>query len=387
MAVGTVKPRSLTARRSCGRSPRESNVEIWRCLSSVRNSIGTTKDRAGLSLVCHRPALPVYDLRKEPAARKGEAALMSDHELYALGDLPLQNGGKLQDARLAYKTYGTLNAARTNAIVVPSAYGGTHADNEWLIGDGKALDTSRYFVVATNMFGNALSTSPSFHPPAGAFPDITVYDNVAAQHRLMTEKFGVKKIALVTGFSMGAQQSYHWACAYPELVERIAPVCGSARTSVHNGVFIDGIALTIKTFGTKTIGRLWAPWGMSAPFYRSEAWRELGFESAQAFVDEWYGTSFDGDPNDLLAMFWTWRHADISANDRFNGDFIAALGSIRARAVVMPSASDTYFPPEDSEIEVRHLANAELLVIPSVWGHAAGSGSSPGDAPFVANAL
>lgn len=81
---------------------------------------------------------------------------MSDHELYALGDLPLQNGGTLQDARLAYKTYGALNAARTNAIVVPSAYGGTHADNEWLIGDGKALDTSRYFVVATNMFGNGL---------------------------------------------------------------------------------------------------------------------------------------------------------------------------------------------------------------------------------------
>src|SRR6185312_8410655 len=129
MAVGVVKPRSLTARKSCGRSPRESNVEMWRCLSSVRNSIGTTKDRAGLSPVCHTRALPVYDLRKEPPARTGEAAHMNDHELYTLGDLPLQNGGSLQDARLAYKAYGALNAARTNAIVVPSAYGGTHADN------------------------------------------------------------------------------------------------------------------------------------------------------------------------------------------------------------------------------------------------------------------
>jgi len=312
---------------------------------------------------------------------------MSDHELYDLGDLALQDGDTLRAARLAYKTYGSLDATRSNAIVVPSAYGGTHADNEWLIGAGKALDPARYFIVATNMFGNGLSTSPSGLPAGTAFPNVTVYDNVKAQYRLTTEKFGVNKIALVTGFSMGAQQSYHWACAYPELVERIAPVCGSARTSVHNGVFIDGIAATLRAFGTQTIGRLWAPWGMSASFYRTEAWREIGFASAQAFVDEWYGTSFDGDPNDLLAMFWTWRHADISANERFSGDFVAALKSIQARAFVMPSATDTYFPPEDSEIEVRHLSRGELLVIPSVWGHAAGSGQSPKDAPFIDSAL
>ena len=76
---------------------------------------------------------------------------MNDHERFALGDFPLQRGGVLRDASLAYVTHGTLDDDRRNAIVVPSAYGGTHADSDWLIGPGKPLDTDRYFVVATNL--------------------------------------------------------------------------------------------------------------------------------------------------------------------------------------------------------------------------------------------
>ena len=93
------------------------------------------------------------------------------------------------------------------------------------------------------------------------------------------------------------------------------------------------------------------------------------------------------DANDLLAMLWTWQHADISANPRFNGDLAAALRAIEARAIVMPSATDLYFRERDNELEVAQMPNAELRPIPSTWGHAAGRGTNPADNQFIDTAL
>ena len=106
------------------------------------------------------------------------------HTLFELGDFPLDAGVTLPAARLAYTTYGKLNAARDNVIVFPTWFVGTHADVEWLIGDGKALDTTKYFVVVPSMFANGLSSSPSNTPAPFAgprFPAITIQDNVMTE--------------------------------------------------------------------------------------------------------------------------------------------------------------------------------------------------------------
>jgi len=163
-----------------------------------------------------------------------------DYQIFELGDVALQSGLTLRNAQLAYKTYGRLNAARSNVIVYPTSYGAQHYDTEWLIRPGRALDPERYFIIIPNMFGNGLSSSPSnVGPPhdRGRFPGVTVADNVRMQHRLLREQLGIERVALVYGWSMGGQQAYHWAALYPEMVERIAVVCGSARTAPHNHVF------------------------------------------------------------------------------------------------------------------------------------------------------
>jgi homoserine O-acetyltransferase len=90
---------------------------------------------------------------------------MADYEIFELADVVLQSGATLRGAKLAYKTFGTLNARKDNIIVYPTWYSGQHTENEWLIGDGMALDPSRYFIIIPNMFGNGLSTSPSNTPP------------------------------------------------------------------------------------------------------------------------------------------------------------------------------------------------------------------------------
>lgn len=90
---------------------------------------------------------------------------MVDYEVFELGNVILQGKATLRDAKLAYKTYGTLNEDKSNAIVYPTRFGGRHPDNEWLIGAGMALDPKEYFVIVPNMLGNGLSSSPSNTPP------------------------------------------------------------------------------------------------------------------------------------------------------------------------------------------------------------------------------
>jgi len=331
---------------------------------------------------------------------------MSDYRIYELGDVVLQSGMTFRGAFLAYKTYGALNADKSNAIVYPTSYGAQHYDTEWLIREGWALDPRKYFIVIPNMFGNGLSTSPSNAPPPydrGRYPHFTMYDNVVLQQRLLREALGIERVRLAVGFSMGGQQAFHWGALFPEMVERIAPICGSARTSPHNFVFLEGVkaALTADPEwrdgwferqplrGLRAMGRVYAGWALSQAFYRERLWAGLGYSSLEDFlVQGWEGNFLRRDANNLLAMLWTWQHADISANEKYGGDLAKALGAIRAKAIVMPSETDLYFTVEDNRREVALMPNAELRPIPSIWGHRAGNPTqNPADRDFLNRAL
>jgi homoserine O-acetyltransferase len=335
--------------------------------------------------------------------QKRALAMSLDYEVYNLGDVKLQRGATLRDCKLAYKTFGTLSPRKDNVILYPTWYSGQHYDNEWLVGDGRALDPNKFFIIIPNMFGNGLSSSPSNTPEpynGPRFPQVTACDNVRAQHRLVTEKFEIEHIRLVTGWSMGALQTFHWAALYPDMMDLIAPFCGSAKCSRHNFVFLEGVkaALTADAAwkegwytekpqrGLRAAARVYAGWGFSQAFYRQKLDIEaLGYSSLEDFlVAFWEGFFLPKDPNNLLTMLWTWQNGDISDNELYNGDFKVALSAIKARAYVMPGQTDLYFPPEDSEFEVAHMPNANLVPVPSIWGHfAGGPGTNPKDVDFI----
>jgi homoserine O-acetyltransferase len=154
------------------------------------------------------------------------------YELHDIGDLDLEEGGTIRGCRLAVATHGTLNAAKNNAILVPTWYSGTSKIiEEVYIGKGRALDPDTYFIVVVNQIGNGLSSSPHNTPaPDGManFPKVRIGDDVRAQRLLLTERFGLTSLALVVGGSMGAQQTYEWAVRYPEMVKRAAAIAGTA---------------------------------------------------------------------------------------------------------------------------------------------------------------
>ncbi len=138
--------------------------------------------------------------------------------------------------------------------------------------------------------------------------------------------------------------------------------------------------------GLRAMARVYAGWGFSQAFYRQQLdIRTLGYSSLEDFlVAFWEGFFLPEDANNLLTMLSTWQNGDISANELYGGDFVKALGAIKAKAFVMPGRTDLYFPPEDSEFEVAHMPNAQLVPIESVWGHfAGGPGTNPVDVSFI----
>lgn len=320
----------------------------------------------------------------------GYTGLMSagDVHYFELGDLALQSGAVLESARLAYATHGTLNAARSNAVLFPTYYTGTHRDNAKIVQPGRALDPERWFVVVPNLFGNGVSSSPSNHAPqrGAAFPSLSLLDNVRAQQRLLSEQFGIERVALALGWSMGAQQAYHHAALYPERVASLLAVCGSARTAPHNWVFLEGVKAALLAdpafadgkygapplHGLGAFGRVYAGWAYSQAFFRNHEYRTLGHASPAALLDAWARDHQACDANDLLCMLGSWQRADISDNPQYGRDLPRALRAISARSILMPVDTDLYFHPDDNRVEVPHLAHGELRVIESSWGHIAG---------------
>lgn len=320
--------------------------------------------------------------------------------VFDLGDLPAERGGVIRRAKLAWQAHGTLSAARDNVIVYPCSYTADHEGLSWLIGPDAVLDPARWFIVIPDMFSNGLSSGAA---DSGGYPPVvTMADNVRAQRRLLTEVFGAERIAAAYGFSMGAGQAYHWAALFPDLVERAIIVCGTARTSVHNKVFLSGLLRTLEAApeyagdgrfraepvaALRAFAHIYAGWGLSQDFYRERLYETaLGAPSLAAFLKSDWEDSFAAHrAANLYAQALTWQEADISANDLYAGDLPKALASISARVLLMPSATDLYFRVADNEAELVHLKSAELAVIPSIWGHRAGNPrSSPADLDFLA---
>ncbi|QHI98951.1 alpha/beta fold hydrolase [Xylophilus rhododendri] len=325
-----------------------------------------------------------------------------DYAIFQAGNVVLQSGRTFRNMALAYKTFGTLNAEKSNVIVYPTSYAAQHYDTQFMVREGGALDPSKYFIVICNLFGNGLSSSPSNTPwpdVGTRYPDVSYFDAVQVQKRMLSELWGIERVALVYGWSMGGMQAYHWGAMYPDAVERIAVVCGSARCAPHNHVFIegarhalmadaayqDGVFTQRPVRGLRAMGRVYAGWALSQTFYRQELWRQLGASSLEDYlVSAWEVSFARRDPADLLAQFWTWQHGDISANPLYGGDLPKALASIRARTLLMPGDHDLYFQVDDHAFEMQHLRNAVLRPIPSIWGHRAGNpANQPEDRAFI----
>jgi homoserine O-acetyltransferase len=279
-----------------------------------------------------------------------------------------------QHGPLAYQTYGALNQAADNCVLMPTYYAGTDRSYLPQIGTGRALDPARWFIVIPNMLGNGVSASPS---NTTGFTPATVAGNVAAQHALLAS-LKVRRIALIYGWSMGAMQAYAWAAAYPEMVAAVLAVCGSAKCWPLNHVFIEGLRAAMRG-GKRAFGTAYAGWAYSAAFYRGEMYQPMGFATRDDFLTFWADDHDSWDARDLLAMLTTWQSADLGP---------AELACITARTIIMPCDTDMYFTLDEARIEAAAIPGAELRPMISPHGHCAGApGRFPAETAQIEQAL
>jgi homoserine O-acetyltransferase len=322
---------------------------------------------------------------------------------FVIHNFHTESGATLPEAKIVYGTYGHLNAAGDNAILLPSHYMADMRGYDWLIGPGKALDPARQFLIASELFGNGRSSSPSntpepFHGPR--FPVTTIRDNVEAVHELLTQELGVRHLEAVIGFSMGAQQAFQWAVSYPEYMDRIVATSGTAKTYGHGIVRLESEITALTTDGAfqggdykeepvkgiQAFSLVWTAWLFSQEWWREELWKsEEPAGTTFAQVVEHYKTNFipGADANNLILQMHTWEQHDVGATPGFGGDVRKALGSIKAQVLYMPSATDLYFPVTDARYEAAFIPHCTLEPIPSLWGHPAGAGASPADGIFL----
>jgi homoserine O-acetyltransferase len=331
-----------------------------------------------------------------------------------LGPLQLENGGRLPAVRLAYQTWGRLNAARDNAVLVLHALTGDshvtgvagpgHPTPGWwspLVGPGAPIDTDRWFVVAANVLGGCQgstgpsSTAPDGRPWGSRFPQLTVRDQVAAEIRL-ADVLGVPTWALVVGGSMGGQRALEWAITAPGRVRALAVIATNARTSgdqiagfhtqlaairadpgFAGGDYYDapagagphrglGVARQIAHHSYRSARELDQRFGRK-PQAGEDPLRGGRF-AVQSYLDH-HGDKLARrfDANSYLVLTGTMITHDVG---RGRGGVEAALGRITARTLVVAVDTDRLFPPEQSARIAAGVPGAEpLRMLRSDHGH------------------
>lgn len=310
------------------------------------------------------------------------------------GDSPGLNAGppsENESLTLAYQTYG---APDNPAVLIPTCFSGKMNSTLSFLYGSEGSILKDYFVVVCGLLGGSESSSPSNAPDTlrgNNFPKISYEDNIHLQYALC-RALGIDQLAAYIGFSMAGQQGYYMATMYPDFTKRLVVLASAARTSWHNKAFLEGPKAALESSidwqdgrytepassGTRAFARVYSTWALSSAWFRQEQWKRLGCASVEEYLTKFWDKAMGSwDAHDLMCMMQCWRLGDISDHGPVKGDLAAALASIKAKVLLMPSRTDLYFPTEDSFEELKHLKSGEVKVIESVWGHLAGGEWGP----------
>jgi homoserine acetyltransferase len=302
-------------------------------------------------------------------------------QYYSLTNFTFQDGTSLPRVQIAYQV---LNPHNTTIAIVHTCFRGrisstlTHANG--------ALRDYKIIVIA--LFGNGESSSPS--NTAGYAARIEYMDCVKAQHEFLTKGLGIDSVDVMLGFSMGGQITYHWIATHPGFVKNAVIVCSSARTSRHNFQFLEGPRAALEAAsdpakGKRAFGKAYSGWLTSAEWFDQELYKKMGFETLDAWDEVATTSGYDAwEGGDLLAMLGMWQRGDIArCVPQANGDLDRALEKIEARVLLMPCETDQYFRPYVNEREAKSIKNAEVQIVPSIWGHIAGGGANSEDIEWM----
>ena len=294
-----------------------------------------------------------------------------------LGDFKLENGLTIRSCRVAYRTLGSLNRDKSNAVLIPTWLAGTTQEliDLGIIGPGKMIDSTKYYIIAVDSFGNGVSSSPSNSSvqPDRTFPDFSIRDMVAAQHILLTGHLNIEHVRAVVGISMGGLQAFQWMVSYPAFMDKVIPIVGSPWLT-SNDLLIwtgelgiinavqgcksnnDTAMKTLSTFHTLLV---WTP------RFRVANTKPGAIPDFLAGLEKSFA-KYD-------ATNWARQVKAIKDHDilqKFDGSAEKAASAVQAKILVITSAQDQIVYPETAKTFAR-LLKSETAELTGDCGHLA----------------
>jgi homoserine O-acetyltransferase len=305
------------------------------------------------------------------------SAAYAETQTFLAYDFEFENGAVLPELRVAYDTYGTLDAGRDNAILLVHGTSGNRHDFDAMIGPGKTFDTDKNFVITVDAIGGGDSSSPK-DGLGQDFPRYTIRDMMRAQHALVTRGLELSTLRAVGGVSMGSFVSLEWGIHHPEMVRSLILLAPSPKAGANFRLTVDLVTSVIAldpeweggrythnpVEGLRLAGMLYYPWVVSASHIDRLPAKQLAREQEEAArsVANW-------DANSLVLRYAASRAHDISAP--FGGDISAALAQITAPALILPSVSDRLLGLDGARRIRDGTKQANYAEIPSDLGHRA----------------
>jgi homoserine O-acetyltransferase len=293
-----------------------------------------------------------------------------------LGGFQLENGQVIKNCRIGYRTFGQLNEDKSNIILYPSWFGGTSEHLGKLIGPGKLLDSSRFYVIAVDALGNGVSSSPSNskRQRGGKFPVFTIRDMVRTQYKLLTKKLGIDHLYGVIGGSMGSFQTFEWLVIYPGFMDKaVAYVCTPQFTSYDLLLLSFEIELIEAGQSAKMpektiqrLGNIVTELFARTPDYRVKNTPRSEFDKFMEKYAKEASVVYTSD--DKASQLRAMKSHDVFAH--FDGSMEKAAEAIKADVLMIVSETDHLVNPQPA-IDFALVLGCDLVVLKNNCGHLA----------------
>lgn len=296
-------------------------------------------------------------------------------QFVSLGDFPLENGQRIIDCKIGYRTFGKLNATRTNAVIYPTG-GGTTTFMMQLFGAGADVDTTKFYLVLIDALGNGVSSSPSnsSSQPKASFPQFTIRDMVNTQHKMLTEKMNIKHLAAVVGGSMGGIQALQWAVSYPDFMDKVVAIEATPKVSAYDRLWMQNYIDAVKSDtgyhgGNYTVNPSMplathlVQLVLTTPAFLNKS---INADSLSAYFSMIEKSPFKVDANNMIWQTKAVMMHDISAKP--GGSLETAAKTIKAKLLIIANKQDLNVN-QTLSIQFAELAKAELVVMDNEMGH------------------
>lgn len=296
-----------------------------------------------------------------------------------LGDFYLESGQTIRDCRLGYRTFGKLNAQKSNAVLFPTWFTGTTKDLTSLIGPGKLVDPAKYFVLTVDALGDGVSSSPSNSKlqPHMKFPIFSILDMVNSQHRLLEDVLHIRHLRAVLGISMGGMQTFQWMVSYPDFMDRAIPIVGTPKLTAYDLLlweaelhaikadrdWNDGDYKSVPEAGMRTVADIHAL-ALETPAYRVHHTQPGEFQKFLTTTEQDTMRGFDS--NNWVRQLEAMLSHDVSKS--FGGDMQRAAAAVKARVLVIVGLQDHMVNPQPA-LAFARLLQARTLELDSDCGH------------------